>query len=116
MYSGGDVDATAIANGCVGMVARAPDFQLSYSAGSLPLIFGAAADRHVGPVRVLRWIALATAAAMALVCTGIKQGWNPWLVLALGQKDALAHILWPSGTRSDVELHVGERKTVKEPN
>nr|WP_303696842.1 peptidase [Brevundimonas subvibrioides] len=40
MYSGGDVDASAIANGCVGMVARAPDFQLTYSAGSLPLIFG----------------------------------------------------------------------------
>ena len=54
-----------------------------------PLIFGAAADRHVGPVRVLRWIALATAAAMALVCTGIKQGWNPWLVLALIQLLAL---------------------------
>ena len=40
MYSGGDVDATTIANGCVGMVARAPDFELNYSAGTLPLIFG----------------------------------------------------------------------------
>jgi len=44
MYSGGDVDATTIANGCVGMVARAPDFQLSYSAGSLPLIFGVTSE------------------------------------------------------------------------
>jgi MFS family permease len=50
-----------------------------------PLIFGAAADRHVGPVRVLRWIAVATAAAMAMASTGIKQGWNPWLLLALIQ-------------------------------
>lgn len=40
MFSGGAIDATTIANGCVGMVARAPDFQLTYSAGSLPLIFG----------------------------------------------------------------------------
>lgn len=44
MYSGGDVDATTIASGCVGMVARAPDFELTYSAGSLPLIFGVTSD------------------------------------------------------------------------
>lgn len=44
MYSGGDVDATTVANGCVGMVARAPDFELSYSAGSLPLIFGVTSE------------------------------------------------------------------------
>lgn len=44
MFSGGNVDATSIANGCVGMVARAPDFQLTYSAGSLPLIFGVTSD------------------------------------------------------------------------
>ena len=44
MFSGGDVDATTIANGCVGMVARAPDFQLTYSAGSLPLIFGVTSE------------------------------------------------------------------------
>lgn len=44
MFSGGSVDATTIANGCVGMVATAPDFQLTYSAGSLPLIFGVTSD------------------------------------------------------------------------
>lgn len=44
MFSGGSIDATTIANGCVGMVARAPDFQLTYSAGSLPLIFGVTSD------------------------------------------------------------------------
>ncbi|WGM30476.1 peptidase [Brevundimonas sp. NIBR11] len=44
MYSGGDVDATTIADGCVGMVARAPDFQLTYNAGSLPLIFGVTSE------------------------------------------------------------------------
>ena len=30
------------------------------------LIFGAMADRHASPVKVLRWLSLATAAAMAL--------------------------------------------------
>jgi MFS family permease len=54
-----------------------------------PLIFGAMADRHVGPVRVLRWLALATATSMALVASSMKLGWNPWLVLGLIQIHAL---------------------------
>lgn len=44
MYSGGSVDATTIAGGCVGMVATQPDFELTYDAGSLPLIFGVTSD------------------------------------------------------------------------
>jgi len=54
-----------------------------------PLIFGAMADRHVSPVRVLRWLGVATAAAMALASTAIKLGWNPWLVLASIQLHSL---------------------------
>ena len=54
-----------------------------------PLIFGAMADRHASPVKVLRGLSLATAAAMALASTGIKLGWNPWLVLVLIQLHAL---------------------------
>lgn len=54
-----------------------------------PLFFGAMADRHASPVRVLRWLSLATAAAMALASTAIQLGWNPWLVLALIQLHAL---------------------------
>ncbi len=54
-----------------------------------PLIFGAMADRHASPVKVLRGLSLATAAALALASTGIKLGWNPWLVLALVQVYAL---------------------------
>ncbi len=54
-----------------------------------PLIFGAVADRHASPVRVLRWLAVATAAAMALAATSIHLRWNPWLVLALIQLHAL---------------------------
>lgn len=54
-----------------------------------PLIFGAMADRHASPVKVLRGLALATAMAMALASTAIKLHWTPWLVLALIQLHAL---------------------------
>jgi len=54
-----------------------------------PLIFGAMADRHASPVKVLRGLAVATAAAMTLASTAIKLGWNAWLVLALIQLHAL---------------------------
>lgn len=54
-----------------------------------PLIFGAMADHHASPVKVLRGLSVATAAAMALAATGIKLGWNQWLVLALIQLHAL---------------------------
>ena len=48
-----------------------------------PLIFGAMADRQVSPVKVLRGLAVATAAALALVSAAIRCHFNPWLVLAL---------------------------------
>ncbi len=54
-----------------------------------PLFFGAMADRHASPVKVLRWLSLATATAMALASFAIQQGWNPWLVLACIQFHAL---------------------------
>ena len=54
-----------------------------------PLVFGAVADRQVSPIRVMRWLSLATAAAMALASTAIKLRWNPWLVLALIQLHAV---------------------------
>jgi nucleoside transporter len=54
-----------------------------------PLIFGAVADRTGSPVRVLRWVSLATAGALALASTAIQLGWNPWLVLVLIQLHAL---------------------------
>jgi MFS family permease len=54
-----------------------------------PLIFGAMADRHASPVRVLRWLAVATALAMALASTAIRSGWGSAGVLALIQLHAL---------------------------
>jgi len=54
-----------------------------------PLIFGAMADRHASPVKVLRCLALATGAALAVASTAIGLRWNAWLVLALIQVYAL---------------------------
>jgi MFS family permease len=54
-----------------------------------PLMFGAMADRHASPVRVLRGLAAASAAAMAIVSVGIDRGWHAWLLLALIQFYAL---------------------------
>jgi nucleoside transporter len=66
----------------------------AYAASALaafisPLFFGAMADRHASPVKVLRGLALATALSMALASTGIKLGWSSWAVLVLIQFHAL---------------------------
>src|SRR5712675_1234059 len=53
-----------------------------------PLIFGAMADRHASPVKVLRGLSLATAAAMTLASVAIHLRWSPWLVLAAIQLHA----------------------------
>jgi nucleoside transporter len=50
-----------------------------------PLMFGAMADRHVPPSKVLRWLAVATAISMTLVSTSIKTHCSPWLVLLMIQ-------------------------------
>lgn len=50
-----------------------------------PLIFGAMADRHASPVKVLRGLSLATAVSMTLVSMAMKFHANPWFVLGLIQ-------------------------------
>ncbi len=62
----------------------------SYAANALaafisPLMFGAMADRHFTPARVLRWLAFATAITTAVVSTAIKDHWHPGLILLLIQ-------------------------------
>lgn len=54
-----------------------------------PLFFGAMADRHASPVRVLRGLALATAAAMVLASIAIQFHAPAAIVLALIQLHAL---------------------------
>ncbi len=56
-----------------------------------PLMFGAMADRHVPPAKVLRWLATATGVTTAVIATAIQNGWNPWLVLALIQIFSLSY-------------------------
>jgi nucleoside transporter len=50
-----------------------------------PLVFGAMADRHVSPVKVLRGLAVASGVMMAVVSTTIQAHWNPWAILGLIQ-------------------------------
>lgn len=54
-----------------------------------PLVFGALADRHVAPVRLLRWLAFATGVAMWMAATAIERGWSKGAILALIQLHAL---------------------------
>ena len=54
-----------------------------------PLIFAAVADRHMAPVRVLRWLGVATAIALGLATTAIGRGWHPTVVLGFIQLYAL---------------------------
>ena len=50
-----------------------------------PLVFGAVADRHVSPVKVLRGLAFATAVMIAVVSSAIHAQWNQWAILGLIQ-------------------------------
>jgi len=50
-----------------------------------PLFFGAMADRHMAPTRVLRWLSLGAATALVLASLAIQQHWNAWGVLCLIQ-------------------------------
>jgi MFS family permease len=56
-----------------------------------PLMFGAMADRHAPPAKVLRGLSLATSVLMAVISTAIKYGWNMWLILGLIQVFYLAY-------------------------
>lgn len=54
-----------------------------------PLFFGAMADRHASPLKVLRGLALATAGTMTLASYVIGRGGNPWLAVFAIQLHAL---------------------------
>ncbi len=54
-----------------------------------PLLFGAMADRHFAPVRVLRWLAAATAAALMLVALTLRSGASGMVVLGAIQLQSL---------------------------
>jgi nucleoside transporter len=54
-----------------------------------PLIFGAMADHHASPVRVLRGLAFATAIAMVLSGIAIQFHWGAWVLFGCVQLCAL---------------------------
>jgi MFS family permease len=56
-----------------------------------PLMFGAMADRHAPPARVLRGLAVATGMAMAMIGMAVARHWHPWLVLLLVQIYSLSY-------------------------
>jgi len=65
----------------------------AFATGSLaafvsPLLFGAMADRQASPVKVLRWLALATGVTMALSSTAIRLGAGNWTILGCIQVHA----------------------------
>lgn len=61
-----------------------------------PLIFGAMADHHVSPVKVLRWLSIASAVAMLMVGWSIRAGWPALVVLLWIQIYALCAAPAPS--------------------
>lgn len=54
-----------------------------------PLAVGALADQRVSPVKLVRWLALATAAALTLAFMAIERRWSPWAVLACVQMQGI---------------------------
>jgi nucleoside transporter len=92
---------------------RAQAFATSAVAALLsPLIFGAMADRHAAPVRVLRWLATSSAAGMALATISISRGWAPSVVLLLIQVYAVCAA--PTGSLASTivfsRLHDSQRQ------
>ncbi|HZV33395.1 MAG TPA: MFS transporter [Verrucomicrobiae bacterium] len=61
-----------------------------------PLIFGAMADHHVSPVKVLRWLSVASAVAMLAVGWSIQSRWPAPIVLLWIQIYALCAAPAPS--------------------
>jgi MFS family permease len=57
-----------------------------------PLFIGALADQKVPPIRLLRWLTVATAAAIALTATSLALHWPDAAVLALSQMQALIYM------------------------
>jgi MFS family permease len=54
-----------------------------------PLTFGAMADQRVSPVRLLRWLSVATACCLTVAFYAIEKQWGAWPVLAAMQAQAI---------------------------
>ena len=84
IYSGGSIDASRLGGACVGMIASAPDYEFTYTAGSFPLSFGVVSDGDTslvinGPDG--RWY-----------CDDDSQGLNP--ILTWGRPQSGSYDIW----------------------
>ncbi len=76
-----------------------------------PLVFGAMADRHASPVKVLRWLSAASAATLLLVVWSIRAGWPAALVLALIQLYSLCAAPTTSISTAIVFSHLAKSRS-----
>lgn len=84
VYSGGSIDASRLGGACVGMIASAPDYEFTYTAGSFPLSFGVVSEGDTslvinGPDG--RWY-----------CNDDSEGLNP--VLRWGRPPSGSYDVW----------------------
>lgn len=84
IYSGGGIDASRLGGRCVGMIASAPDYEFTYTAGSFPLTF--AVDSNADTSLVInapdgRWY-----------CIDDSEGLNP--ILRFGRPPSGAYDIW----------------------
>lgn len=84
IYSGGSIDASRLGGNCVGMIASAPDYEFTYTAGSFPLSFGVVSSGDTslvinGPDG--RWY-----------CNDDAQGLNP--ILTWGRPQSGSYDIW----------------------
>ena len=100
IYSGGSVDASRLGGACVGMIASAPDYEFTYTAGSFPLSFGVVSNGDTsliinGPDG--RWY-----------CNDDAQGLNP--ILTWGRPPSGSYDIWVGavGQASSATLLISE--------
>ncbi len=84
IYSGGSIDASRLGGACTGMIASAPDYEFTYTAGSFPLSFGVVSDGDTslvinGPDG--RWY-----------CNDDAQGLNP--IVSFGSPRSGSYDIW----------------------
>ena len=84
IYSGGGIDASRLGGACTGMIADAPDYEFTYTAGSFPLSFGVVSDGDTslvinGPDG--RWY-----------CDDDSQGLNP--IVSFGRPQSGTYDVW----------------------
>lgn len=100
IYSGGSVDASRLGGSCVGMIASAPDYEFTYTAGSFPLSFGVTSDGDTslvinGPDG--RWY-----------CNDDAEGLNP--ILTWGRPPSGSYDIWVGavGEAASATLYITE--------